>query len=69
MVSHFNSVRATFCLGWDQAVGDMAVTGQLDGVLAELLSVGQRLHGNACISPCATYLGKLSEEWFYSHSR
>lgn len=33
---------------------EMAVTGELDGFLAESFSVGQWLHGNACISPCAT---------------
>lgn len=54
MVSHFNSVRATFCLSWDQVVREIAVTGELDGVLAELFSVGQWLHENAWISPCAT---------------
>lgn len=54
MVSHFNSMRATFCLAWDQLVREMAVTGELDGFLAELFSVGQSLRGNAWISPCAT---------------
>lgn len=53
-VPRFNSVRATFCLVWDQVVREMAVTEELDGVLAELFSLGQWLSGKAWISPCAT---------------
>lgn len=51
MVSHFNSVRATFSLAWDQVVQDVAVT-EVDGVLAvvlcEALASWQCLDSSLC---------------------